>query len=140
LLGSLLEWQEKSLFSNAGWEGVEITDMTVRSGSDLTLVGKALAAFENLCAPSRDDLAARKLLELRALTVHRAWNDDDVELMAGAYASRLAWYPPDVIVAACDAWADREEFWPAWAELKAECDKKMRRRLQIRSALRAALP
>jgi hypothetical protein len=28
--------------------------------------------------------------------------------------------------------------WPAWAELKAECDKRVRGRLQIRDALRRA--
>jgi hypothetical protein len=70
---------------------------------------------------------------------HRARDGVDVELMAGAYTERLARYPADVVTAACDAWADREQFWPAWAELKAECDKRMRGRLQIRAALARAV-
>jgi hypothetical protein len=94
-----------------------------------------LAKVMALCDPCDPQLAARKLAELRVLTAHRARDGIDVELMAGAYTERLAAYPQDIVVAAVDGWANREEFWPTWAELKAECDKRMRGRKMIRQAL-----
>jgi hypothetical protein len=113
-----------------------ITGVAVREGADPQYVGQCLARVEALCSPCDPREAAVKLAELRVLTVHRARDGNDMELMAQAYTNRLAEYPGDVVTAATKAWADREEFWPSWAELKAECDKRMRGRLQIREALR----
>lgn len=96
---------------------------------------EAREGIERICAPCDPKLAVRKLAELRAMTIARARDDMDNELVGAAYAERLKQYPADVVVAACDGWANREEFWPSWAELKAECDKRMRGRLQIRAAL-----
>lgn len=137
-LAPLLAWGVTSLFSEAGFEGVKITDVAVRPGVSASEARVPLLEFDRLCEPCEPSLAARKLAELRALTVHRARDGVDVELMAGAFTERLAQYPADVVVAACDGWANREEFWPSWAELKAECDKRMRGRIQIRDALRKA--
>jgi hypothetical protein len=109
--------------------------MRVAPSADRQTIAHCKAEIDRLCRPCNGQLAAKKLTELRALTVHRARDGIDVELMAGAYLQRLAQYPADVVVAACDGWANCEEFWPSWAELKAECDKRMRGRLQIKRAL-----
>ncbi len=135
-LSRLLVWEERSLFGEHGFYDVKISDVAVRPGSDPATVRTVRAELERLCRRAGPDLAAKKLTELRALTVSRARGDIDTSLMAAAYTQRLAEYPPDVVVAACDGWANREEFWPSWAELKAECDKRMRGRDQIRDALR----
>lgn len=108
----------------------------MRPGADPQHVSQCLARIESLCLPCDRWVAAEKLAELRVLTVHRARDGNDTELMAQAYTDRLAQYPADVVIAATKAWSDREEFWPSWAELKAECDKRMRGRVQIRDALR----
>lgn len=138
-LAPLIVWGETSLFGEAGYTGTKITDLAVRPHADPQYVGQCLAKLETLCRPCDAGLAAKKLAELRVLTVHRARDAVDMELMAGAYTQRLTQYPADIVVAACDGWANREEFWPSWAELKAECDKRMRGRIQLRDALRKAV-
>lgn len=138
LLKPLIAWGERSLISEYGFEGVEITDVKVVWNLP-NRVQTALAAIEATCAPCEPTAAAKKLTELRLLTVQRSKGEADLKLIAAAYTPRLAQYPADVVAAACDAWANREEFWPSWAELKAECDKRMRGRIQIRDALRKAI-
>jgi hypothetical protein len=135
-LERVLAWGETSRFSGDQFEGTMITGVAVREGADPQYVSQCLAKLEGICQPCDRREAAVKLAELRVLTVHRARDGNDMELMAQAYTDRLAEYPRDVVTAATKAWADREEFWPSWAELKAECDKRMRGRLQIRDALR----
>lgn len=115
---------------------MSIKDVAVRPGFDAAEVQRHAAAVERLCEPAGTDIATQKLTELRRLTAHRAQGDNDMVLTAVAYTQRLAQYPADVVAAACDGWADREQWWPSWAELKAECDKRMRGRLQIRETLR----
>lgn len=134
-LAPLLVWGEASIIGDHGFEGVNITGTKVRDGADRAEVERCIEPLLALCDPCDPQLAARKLAELRVLTAHRARDGVDVELMAGAYTERLAAYPADIVVAAVDGWADREEFWPTWAELKAECDKRMRGRKLIRKAL-----
>lgn len=135
LLERLLVWSETSQFSNAGFEGVGLRNIAVVKGAMPDDVAAALAEIERLCGSSTPAAASKKLAELRVLTAHRARDGIDVELMAGAYTERLAAYPADIVVAAVEGWANREEFWPTWAELKAECDKRMRGRKMIRQAL-----
>ncbi len=137
-LSRLCVWAETSRFGDHGFEGVEMKSVTVRPGSNPASVRDCLSQMESLCRRCPPDLAAKKLTELRALTVSRARGETDMALMAAAYTQRMMEYPADVVVAACDGWANREEFWPSWAELKGECDKRMRGRLQIRDALRSA--
>lgn len=135
-LGRLISWQGVSIYAGEEFAGVAIKDVAVRPGFDAAEVQRHAAAVERLCEPAGTDIATQKLTELRRLTAHRAQGDNDMVLTAVAYTQRLAQYPADVVAAACDGWADREQWWPSWAELKAECDKRMRGRLQIRETLR----
>jgi hypothetical protein len=138
-LAPLLVWGDKSLFSAHGYEGVAITDVRVRAGASRADLEQRLGEVERVCMPCGANFAAKKLAELRALTAHRARDGIDVDVMATAYTVRLSEYPTDVVNAACDAWTNANPFWPTWAELKDECDKRMRGRKQIRDALRKAL-
>lgn len=128
-------WRVADVFGADGqFEASHVGEVVIRKGTaeEIEAVTRAVDA---LLDPAPADMAATKLAELRAVTVHRARDGIDVELLATAYTQRLTRYPVDVIAAACDAWADREEFWPSWAELKAECDKRMRGRLALARAL-----
>lgn len=137
LLAPLLVWSETSRFSGDEFAGTDLRNIRVVTGAKPATVERALAQAERICKPAGPSVAGEELAHLRVLTVHRDRDAKEMELMAVAYTQRLAEFPVDVVRAACKAWADREEFWPSWAELKAECDKRMRGRLQIREALRA---
>lgn len=137
-LAPLIVWGEVSVYGSHGYESTRITDVKVRPGADPQYVSQCLGQLENLCAPAGPKFAAQKLAELRALTAHRARGDVDAEVMATAYTARLAEYPADVVAAACDSWANANQFWPAWADLKDACDRKMKGRKQLRDALAAA--
>jgi hypothetical protein len=129
---------ESSVFGADGqFDGARLSEVGITVGTTPAEIDSARANLSALLQPASIDMASKKLMELRAVTVHRARDGIDVELMATAYTQRLARYPADVVAAACDAWADREEFWPSWAELKAECDKRMRGRLALKRALEA---
>lgn len=138
-LEPVIAWGTTSVFGDHGFEGVRIVNVRVRASADPATIAWCLQRVGDLCEPCEPNLAAKKLAELRVLTAHRARDGVDVELMAGAYTQRLAQYPADVVAEACDGWSNREEFWPTWAELKAECDKRMRGRTQLRDALKAAI-
>lgn len=120
--------------------GVEISGVAVKPDADMALVQEAADYLARMCAPADIKLVVRKLAELKAMTVSRARDEVDMELVGAAYGQRLAQYPADVVNAACDRWANREEFWPSWAELKGECDKLMRGRTRVRDALNAWRP
>lgn len=140
LCAVLLVWGESSRFSGDEFMGVDVTGVVVRPNADMVLVQEAADLVSRLCQPADIKLVVRKLAELKAMTISRARDDIDMELVGAAYGQRLAQYPADVVNAACDRWANREEFWPSWAELKGECDKLMRGRAKIREALNAWQP
>jgi hypothetical protein len=127
--------------SDGQFESCAAIDVEVRAGADPREAAGLLSIIEAACQP--DDgatVATRELAKLRRMTVSRASDDDDVGLMAAAYIDELSEYPPDVIEAACTRWRNRERWFPAWAELKAECDRLVRGRRDLRSALRKGLP
>lgn len=140
LCAALLVWGETSRFSGDEFMGVEISGVAVKPDADMALVQEAADYLARMCAPADIKLVVRKLAELKAMTVSRARDEVDMELVGAAYGQRLAQYPADVVNAACDRWANREEFWPSWAELKGECDKLMRGRTRVRDALNAWRP
>ena len=133
-------WGETSRFSGDEFMGVQLTGVRVRNNADPELVREARDLMARVCHPADIKLVVRKLAELKAMTISRQRDDIDMELVGAAYGQRLAQYPADVVNAACDRWANREEFWPSWAELKGECDKLMRGRAKVREALDAWQP
>ncbi len=136
-LAPLIVWGDVSLYGSHGYEGARITDVKVADGVSRQQAAAMLKPLEAFCMPCDAKFAARKLAEMRVLTAHRARDGSDVELLAAAYTHRLAEYPEDVVEEACNRWTDANKFWPTWADLKEELDKRMRGRKQIRDALRA---
>lgn len=140
MCAALLVWGETSRFSGDEFMGTSITGVVVKRNADGALVQEAIELLNRLCQPADIKLVVRKLAELKAMTISRQRDDMDMELVGAAYGQRLAQYPADVVNAACDRWANREEFWPSWAELKGECDKLMRGRAKIREAFNVWKP
>jgi hypothetical protein len=113
------------------------TALAVRDDADPAEVDALLDDFESLCATDDGSVAAREITRLRAMTAHgRDGEDANTEITAMVYMEDLSEYPPDIIVAACKACRDRDKWFPAWADLKAECDKRARGRRDILDALR----
>lgn len=120
------------------FERTVIDRAEIRDGADPRELIGLRRAFAQLVEPAGEELATALLAELSSVTMRRAYHTEDDALTAIAFTSRLAVYPPDVAKAACEAWADREKFWPSWAELKAECDRRMCGRLAVMRALEGA--
>jgi len=80
-------------------------------------------------------LIVRELARLRMLTKSRAGDESDREASYVALAEELVEFPPDVVKAALRRIARRETFFPALAELREECQRLVRNRLLIASAL-----
>lgn len=135
----LICWGVHDRYGSHGWEGVTVTGVSVVDGASPAAVRAALDDIERLCAPADLKLVASSLAKLKALTASRAKTGEDMSLTALAYTEELAAYPADVVVAACKAWQSANTWWPSWAELKNECDKRMMGRTQIRDALRRAV-
>lgn len=87
------------------------------------------------CAPADPQTVAAALHRLKLLTKSRELPGKDAELQAAAFFDQVSTYPADVVVDACEVWAAREVFFPSWAELKAELDRRMQRRLALKRAL-----
>lgn len=141
-LAPVLQWRLASVIASDGqFDHSVAVGIEVRAGADPREVAGLLAVIEAACQP--DDgatVATRELAKLRRMTASRASDDADVGLMAAAYIEDLSEYPPDVIEAACTRWRNRERWFPAWADLKAECDRLVRGRHDLRNALRKGPP
>lgn len=80
-----------------------------------------LADLERLQQPADAGTVEGWLAELSVIVAKRPDDEFSETLRLQAYASRLREYPADVARAALlgKSW----KFWPAWAELKTECDR-----------------
>lgn len=122
--------------SDGQFDRLVIDRVDVRDGADPRELAGLRIAFEKLCEPMGAQAATAALTQLATVTVRRQHGFEDDAMAAAAYATLLAEYPPDVAQGACKAWARQEKFWPAWAELQAQCDRLMAGRSAIRHALR----
>ena len=115
---------------------VRAATLTVACSPDVIAV--AIAVLEHASRPGGTDLATRAVTRLRAKTAARAGGLADQHVTGQAYAEELAKYPADIIEAACRRWADNSRWWPAWAELKQECDRMAAKRRAEHRALKDA--
>lgn len=135
-VASTLAWSVKGVTASDGqFDYAAIADVVVRPGADSHELDRLEATFAGWCEPMGPRAALKLLGQLAALTQRRAHGEIDDEIAAAAYAERLGDYPADVAERACDVWANRETWWPAWAELRAECDRLMRGRRAILTTL-----
>jgi hypothetical protein len=99
----------------------------------------AIAVVDAACQPGGEACATKALTLLRARTAYRSTSGGDPHIIGKAYADLLADYPADVIEQACRNWVGISKWWPAWFDLKRECDLLCMRRLAEHKALTEAL-
>ncbi|WP_138469851.1 hypothetical protein [Poseidonocella sp. HB161398] len=76
------------------------------------------AAGAALVDQPADSAALRvSLYQLWLKTKHERMADDDRNAMLTEYARNLAAYPPEQVQLVLAEYAEKERFWPAWAEL-----------------------
>src|SRR5262245_25393690 len=100
-------------------------------------IKQALAIVTRACAPAPPEIIGAELQLMHALTKSRPEPTVDAQFQAAAMFDHLSAYPADVVVDACRARSARETFFPSWAELKGELDRRMQRRLALKRALEA---
>lgn len=125
--------------SDGQFDGSIVSSAKLTGEHSEEAIRSALARVSEACRPGGAAVAMQALAELRALTKSRALDGDEATVTATAYADRMAIYPADVIRSACRSWSENSTWWPAWAELKKECDRLVSRRLAERAALQEAL-
>jgi len=134
-IASSLCWNETSLFDASGeFSGVRF-DVSFRQRPAPEIIAAAQAALAPWLQPLDRREAVKALAQLRLLVRRRNETNDDLDAQTALYAAKLEAYPADVVVHVIGKWADREEWWPSWAELKAQCDRHSRRRMALKAAL-----
>jgi hypothetical protein len=121
------------------FEGTVVDGATLIGQHPEALMRAALTALESASRPGGFQLATIELSKLRAKTAFRSAEGGDQHLIGQAYAEELAGFPQDVIREACRRLAASSRWWPAWADLKCECDRLVAKRRAEHRALKAAL-
>lgn len=126
----------RSLIGEYGFEAAAI-ELELVGAVDPAELAHAQAMVETALTPCRPEIAKRELARLRASVCTREADQGNLNLTFAAYAEALIEYPPDVVITACQEWAQRERFWPALAEILAVCDRLASPRRRLREAVRA---
>ena len=90
------------------------------------------------CAPASPLLVKSELARLRATTVSRNTDQNDLALTFAAYAEALAEYPADIVTEACRYWSRHQKFWPALAELLERAESMYEHRKLLAEAVEHA--
>lgn len=139
-ISKALKFSSRSVFGADGQFDGAVVDAAVLTGEhDEGTIRRALEACRNECRPGGHRVAAEALAILERKTVGAKQGLEDQQLRGAAYAADLAQYPADVIQLACQRWADSSRWWPAWADLKRECDRLAAKRIAEHRALERAL-
>ena len=119
-------------------EGVMVQGATLIGEHDERAIRAALAVVTATCQPGGFEHAtvapvrapprarrrgARSPRSGRAMTASRPESEAEQHLTGKAYAEEMARYPADIIDEVCQRCADVSRWWPAWADLKRECDR-----------------
>jgi hypothetical protein len=135
-----LKFSTRAIYGSDGqFDGSVVDGAKLIGEHDEATLRIAIAAAARALQPGGIELAMFELGTLRSKTISRKTDDGDAHLTGRAYGEVLAVYPADVIRGACREWADGSKWWPAWAELKAECDRLCAKRLAEHRALTEAL-
>lgn len=136
-LAASLAWSEGSVNGSDGqFECSVPVRIRVRDGVPARIAHELLARVELLCQPCGAEIAGQALMTLRALVATRSGSEIGIELQAAAYTTRLAAYPADAVIAACEEWPSTSAWWPAWHELQRLVERRSGPRQSIRAALR----
>lgn len=106
-------------------------------GSAADMIGAA-AELREQEAPASDRELAGMLATMNAALVQSRQSESETRLRLAAYVDRLREYPRDVVSVALRQWPDKNRFWPAWAELRAELERIARPRRALIGELEMA--
>lgn len=135
-----IRFRMRDVFDADGEYEARVIDRAIVTGDhDETTLRTALAAVDAACQPGGEGRATMALTLLRSRTAHRSTSGGEPHVIGKAYADLLADYPADVIDQACQNWASISKWWPAWYDLKRECDLLCVRRLAEHRALTEAI-
>jgi hypothetical protein len=130
LLGSALDIAARDVYAGRELDGFEFT---ATAKDDARAIEAAREALRPWLKPMQADDALRLIAELALITKRREGDDTTDEATVAAYARRLAEYPTDAAAEVVRTWGG--VFWPAWAELQAHLDRKVRARRVFAKAL-----
>ena len=139
-VAAAMTFTTKSVYGPDGqFDGVVIDGAQLSGSHDERSIRTAILALEQACRPGGMECATMALSKLRSMTARRTEGEADQHFTGQSYAEAMAHYPRDVIEDACRRWADDSRWWPAWADLKRECDRLAAKRLAEHRALTEAL-
>ena len=98
-----------------------------------------MAFFDAAMTPAAKNDLLPAIAMLWEMTSHAESGGDNLKLKFAGMAQNLMEYPADVAFEAIQRWQDQEKWWPAWADLKTECDRLVHRRRVTRDALARAV-
>ena len=93
----------------------------------------AVAMLARLDEPCGEKFALMELGRLKVLTKSRE-QGEDFKFQIAVMAEELGGYPRDVVRETCRTW--KSKWFPAWAELRDECDAAVKMRRDLLEALR----
>jgi len=120
-------WKSRGALDNPEADLEEFPTLAVRPrGVTQTQIDQLRAVLEDSMKPASHTDLAKWIFELQTIAPAKRMSDQHEEIRDDAYGRRLRDYPVDVAKQALfgRTWA----FFPSWDELKAECDKLVRRR------------
>ena len=115
-----------------------IVPRSAPTAADLAALDAIEAELEPWLEPTPRATAVKVIQALRQRTAGRTPDEGDTLLMLDEYARAFADYPEDVLREAARRWSRRERWFPAEADLRAECDRLMAPRRRLAEGLRAA--
>lgn len=92
-------------------------------------------AYQAASRPAGYEVALAHVTRLHMAMRHQRKHGEDSEVMIELMAEDIEEFPADVIGEACKRWRRRESWFPASAELRAECQRLAGRRHHVARAL-----
>jgi len=100
----------------------------------VSVLSDAHQALKSSLMPAEEDLVAKALLKLRALTAHKA-DGKDLDIILEAYLEKLREYPKDAVLESLNRYPDHAKWFPSWAELRDDVEFRCVRRLELLKAI-----
>ena len=100
-------------------------------GSTRADLEAALRSLTALLSPCPEPVAETELVRISITTKQRS--PDSADLLLTEYLRKLMAYPADIVVDALRIWPDEHVFFPAWAELREECEWRIGKRRAMKA-------
>lgn len=134
--------ETKSLIAPDGqFEEIGIANFQIALGMTEGEIRHDLTLIDQSLQPSAEPFVAKHIARLAARTKLRPHGNFEAQLLADTLITDLRQYPPDVVAYACDRWVESREgkWFPAWAELREICERRVQPRHLLRCQLEQQL-